>query len=109
MDESPMSQGAVGSALRTGVPDFCNDIAAAARMKPWHETARKQGLLATASFPFHLRGTTVGVLVLYAGETGYFLDDEMRLIVSVASDISLALEALEREQQRNQAEQQSDT
>jgi light-regulated signal transduction histidine kinase (bacteriophytochrome) len=95
-----------GTALRTGVPDCCNDIAGTARMVPWHETTRKHGLLATASFPFHLRGTTVGVLVLYAGETGYFLDDEMRLLLSVASDISLALEALEREQQRNQAEQQ---
>ena len=105
MDASALAQGTVGTALRTGAPDFCNDIAAAARMKPWHATTRKYGLLANASFPFCLRGTTVGVLVLYAGETGYFLDDEMRLMVSVASDMSLALEALEREQQRNQAEQ----
>ncbi len=105
LDESPLSQGTVGTALRTGVPDFCNDIAGAARMKPWHETTQKHGLRANASFPFHLRGETVGVLVLYAGETGYFLEDEMRLMVSVASDISLALEALEKEQLRKQAEE----
>jgi PAS domain S-box-containing protein len=105
LDQSPLGQGTVGTALRTGTPDFCNDIAAAARMKPWHEATRKLGLLANASFPFQLRGATVGALVLYVGETGYFLDDEMRLMVSVASEISLALEALETEQQRNQAEQ----
>jgi PAS domain S-box-containing protein len=103
-DGGPLSQGTVGTALRTGAPDFCNDIAGATRMKPWHETAKKFGLRANASFPFHLRGTTVGAIVLYAGETDYFQDDEMRLMVSVASDISIALDALEKERQRQQSE-----
>jgi PAS domain S-box-containing protein len=105
IDGGPLSEDVVGRALRSGVPDFCNDIAGDARMKPWHEGTRAHGLLANAAFPFHLRGATMGALVLYAGETGYFLDDEMRLLGSVSSDISLALEALERDQQRNEAEQ----
>ncbi len=104
MDGGPLSQGTVGTALRTGLPDFCNNIAGALRMKPWHETALKHGLLANASFPFHLRGAMIGVWVLYAGETGYFLDDEMRLMASVANEISIALEALEKEQDRQLAE-----
>jgi PAS domain S-box-containing protein len=103
-DGGPLSQGTVGTALRTGLPDFCNDIAGAERMKPWHETTNKFGLRANASFPFHLRGATKGVIVLYAGETDFFQDDEMRLMVSVASDISLALDALEKERQRQQSE-----
>jgi PAS domain S-box-containing protein len=101
MDGGPLSQGTVGMALRTGVHDFCNDIAAAARMKPWHETALKHGLRANASFPFRLRGVTTGVLVLYADETGYFLDDEIDLMDAVAGSVSFALEALEKEQERN--------
>jgi PAS domain S-box-containing protein len=103
-DGGPLSQGTVGTALRTGLPDFCNDIAGAARMKPWHETTHKFGLRSNASFPFHLRGVMLGVIVLYAGETDFFQDDEMHLMVSVASDISMALDALEKERQRQQSE-----
>jgi PAS domain S-box-containing protein len=104
LDGGPLSHGTVGRALRTGRRDFCNDIAGTARMKPWHETTRKFGLRSNASFPFHLRGITVGVLVLYAGETGFFFDDEVRLMVTVANDLSLALETLEKERQRKLAE-----
>jgi PAS domain S-box-containing protein len=103
MDGGPLSQGTVGTALRTGVHDFCNDIAAALRMKPWHATALKHGLRANASFPLRLHGVTIGVLVLYADETGYFLDDEIDLMDAVAGSVSFALEALEKEQERKRA------
>jgi PAS domain S-box-containing protein len=103
LDGGPLSQGPVGTALRTGAHDFCNDIAAAVRMKPWHETALKNGLLANAAFPLRLRGVTTGVLVLYADETGYFLDDEIGLMDAVAGSVSFALEALEKEQERKRA------
>ncbi len=100
----PLSQGTVGTALRTGAVDVCNDIGAAERMKPWREAALSSGLLACASFPLTLSGAIVGVLVLYAGETDYFLDDEIAPMTTLANDISFALETLEKEQQRRQAE-----
>ncbi len=104
-DGGPLSQGTVGTALRTGVHNVCNDIAAALRMKPWHKAAQRHGLLANASFPLHLRGVTIGALVLYADEKGYFLDDEIELMIAVASSVSFALGALEKEQQRKRAEE----
>jgi PAS domain S-box-containing protein len=103
-DGGPLSQGPVGTALRTGVFDVCNDIGADPRMKPWHEATLKSGLLAIAAFPLTLRGATVGVMCLYAGETDYFLDDEIALMVTVANNLSFALEALDVERQRQQAE-----
>jgi PAS domain S-box-containing protein len=99
-DGGPLGQGTIGTALRTGKPDVCNDISSAARMKPWHKATKKFGLAASASFPLKLRGDTIGVLVLCAGEIDFFQDDEVRLITSVANDLSLALEALEREKER---------
>jgi PAS domain S-box-containing protein len=45
------------------------------------------------------------VLVLYADETGYFLDDEIDLMDAVAGSVSFALEALEKEQERNLAKE----
>jgi PAS domain S-box-containing protein len=103
-DGGPLGQGTVGTALRTGKPDVCNDIAGAARMKPWHKTAKKFGLFASASFPLKLRGDTIGVLVLCAGETNFFQDDEVRLMISVANDLSFALETLEKDRERQLAQ-----
>ncbi len=104
-DGGPLSMGTVGTAIRTGMHDFCNDIAGASRMKPWHDTTVKNGLLANASFPLKMQGVTVAVLVLYAGEKDYFLEDEIGLMVTVAGNLSFALEALERERKRIVAEQ----
>jgi PAS domain-containing protein len=73
-------------------------------MKPWHESARKMGLLSSASFPLKLQGRTVALLVLFAGETGYFLEDEIELMNGVARSVSFAFESIERERQRQLAE-----
>jgi PAS domain S-box-containing protein len=104
LDGSLLGRGTVGVALRTGVHDICNDIANDARMKPWHKGTLKHGLLAKASFPLRLRGDTIGALVLYAGETGYFQADEIALMVSIANDVSFALGVLEKERERQQSE-----
>jgi PAS domain S-box-containing protein len=114
-DDGPLSNGTLGTALRTGVYDVCNNIPGSPRMAPWHEAARQHGMLANASFPLKVRGAIVGVMVLYAGELDYFLDDELGLMSAVAHNISLALEAIEigkeevlaqKEVQRKQARYQ---
>jgi PAS domain S-box-containing protein len=51
-----------------------------------------------------LDGAVVGVLVLYAGEQDYFLDDEIALMATVTNTVSFALEALEKEYRRRRAE-----
>jgi PAS domain S-box-containing protein len=101
--EGPLSI-SVDMVLRTGTYDVCNDIAAAPRMKPWREAAVKNGLLANASFPITLDGATVAVLVLYAGERQYFLDDEIGLMITAAKNLSYALEAQRKERALEESE-----
>jgi PAS domain S-box-containing protein len=96
--------GTLGTALRTGVHDVCNDIAAADRMIPWREPNLKGGVLAVGSFPLRMEGAVIGAIVLFAGEKGYFLEDEIGLIMAIGSAISLALDAAEKEQRRQHAE-----
>ncbi len=103
-DGGPLSMGTMGTAVRTGVYDVCNDVPNDPRMKPWHESARKMGLLSSASFPLKLQGRTVALLVLFAGETGYFLEDEIELMNGVARSVSFAFESIEKEKQRQLAE-----
>ncbi|MEO7433274.1 MAG: PAS domain S-box protein [Dokdonella sp.] len=102
----PMGWGSVGTVVRTGLQDRCNDIDTDPRMRRWREAATSNGLLASASFPLRSSGTLVSVLVLYAGDVNYFQDDEIRLMAAVANTLSFALESLDHEQQRTRAEAQ---
>jgi len=102
-DGGPLSLGTVGTALRTGRYNVCNNIPHDLRMEPWREIAAQQGVVATAAFPLTLEGITFGALVLHASEVGYFEDDEIRLMVAVASHLSFALTAQQKERQRQQA------
>jgi PAS domain-containing protein len=97
----------VGVALRSGRYDVCNDIANTARMQPWWEITAQHGLLSNGSFPLTVHGTTIGVFTIYAPEVDYFCDDEIALMVTVAKNLSFALEALDKEQERRVAEARS--
>jgi PAS domain S-box-containing protein len=102
--ESPMSFGTVAAVLQSGNCDVCNDIAGVLPMEPWREAALQNGLRASASIPLKSYGNIAGVLSLYAGEKDFFRKDEVDLMSSVANTISFALEARERDVQRQQAE-----
>ncbi len=102
--EGPLSRGTLGTAFRTGMYNVCNDIAGDPRMEPWWEAARQLGFCAAASFPIKLGGTTVAALVLGAAEVDYFKEDEIRLMTAVAAHVSFTLQALQKEEQRLQAE-----
>ena len=104
IDGGPLSQGTAGTALRTGLHDFSNDFAHDPRMQPWRDSAQRYGFGSTASFPLKLGEVTVGALVIFAAEAGYFQDDEIRMMVAVADSLSFAMEALQKESRRQAAE-----
>ncbi len=56
------------------------------------EEARKRGFHSLVMLPLMVAGEPVAVLALYAVEIGYFDQDEMRLLLELAADISFALE-----------------
>ncbi len=99
-----LCQGTIGTAIRTGHYDFCNDFAHDPRMEPWRAPALRRGYLSTASFPIHLQGDIYGLIVLFAAEPDYFQEDELKLLVSVAEDVSFAIESIHKEQLRKAAE-----
>jgi len=104
--DCPHGQGPVGRSCRSGVYDCCNNIAEDPRMAPWQERAAHHGFQAVAAFPVIVDGVTQAVLVLYAHETGYFQGDEIQLMTAVANDLAFALEAMEKESQRQRSQEQ---
>jgi signal transduction histidine kinase len=104
VDSGPFSRGPAGVALKEGTYHVCNDVAHDEEMAPWREEALKREFMSVAAFPVRVNGRVAGVFTLYAGESGFFDGQRIRLLAELAADISFALEGMERERQRQEAE-----
>lgn len=102
--DEPEGRGPTGSALRERRHFICNDIAADPRMLPWREAALARGYRASAAFPIACHDVLAGVLNIYAAEPGLFDQEHVALLEEIAADVGLALENIQREEQRQQAE-----
>ena len=67
-------------------------------------SANRSGFRASAAFPIRQDGAVCGALTVYSAEAGFFRDKEIALLEEAATDISFALDNLEREAVRQQAE-----
>ncbi|OFZ99844.1 MAG: hypothetical protein A2Z64_14510 [Betaproteobacteria bacterium RIFCSPLOWO2_02_67_12] len=54
------------------------------------------GFRSLVTLPLLVAGEAVGVLALYAGEVGFFDDEEMKLLHELAGDIAFALDHIEK-------------
>jgi len=103
-DDIPEGRGPTGTAVREGRYDVCNDYAADPRMAPWREQALARGFLSSAAFPLRVGSEVVGVLTVYADRPGFFNATEISLLESLAEDLSFALDFMDRDAKRRQAE-----
>jgi len=85
------STGPVAVAVREKRPFVSNDVASDERVALKHEHAAR-GIRAVAVLPLLISGEARGVLALHAAEAGFFSDDEMKLLLELASDIAFALD-----------------
>jgi len=104
VDDVPEGRGPSGTCIRAEKIDICNDVASDPRIEPWREESLKRGYRSSAAFPLKIGNRTVGALNLYAGMPQFFTPDQVQLLESLCADLSFALEAAEREEQRRQAE-----
>jgi diguanylate cyclase (GGDEF)-like protein len=87
----------IGAALLAGEPVVVNDLAQDVRAAANRETALRHGYRSCALLPLKISGKLIGCLHLYADEAGFFDDQEMKLLLELAADISLGLEYIEKE------------
>ena len=100
-DDAPGSCALTTQALTEAKPVICNDIASDERMAVWRSEALSRGYRSVVALPLILEGKPVGVFVLYAAETGVFDEEEMRLLIEIAGDISFAMDNLKKEERLN--------
>jgi diguanylate cyclase (GGDEF)-like protein/PAS domain S-box-containing protein len=90
--------GAVGEALRRKKMVVVNDIEAAAEPL-LKQAALARGFRSQMAMPLTVEDQAVGILVLYAAETGFFDYEELKLLKDLAGDISFALDYIGKEEQ----------
>lgn len=100
----PAGRGPVGTAIREGRYDVCDDFETDSRVAPWRDEALKRGFRSSAAFPLREGARAIGALTLYAGEPCFFDEEQVRLLGSLAENVSFANESIDKEERRKRAE-----
>jgi len=103
--EVPEGLGPTGSAIRDGKYHICNDIENDPQMIPWKEAALGRGYRSSMSLPIRKFGKVIGAFSFYAPTKDYFDETEIALLEEATGDVSFALEVIEKESMRMNAEQ----
>ncbi|MDH7559361.1 MAG: PAS domain S-box protein [bacterium] len=92
--DRPRGQGAAGTAIRSGKPVVCTNIATDPRFAPWRKEALRRGYGSSAAIPILVQGQVFGALNVYAQEAEAFDPAESELLAELAADIGAAIAAL---------------
>ncbi len=93
-DES--SHGPTGAALRTSETQVVNDIPNNRNHDPWRDSLESYGFHSSAAIPIVHKGTTYGVLNIYADRFSAFEKQERAVIEQLGEVIGHAIAAVER-------------
>jgi diguanylate cyclase (GGDEF)-like protein/PAS domain S-box-containing protein len=96
--------GPVAKALRSRVALIENDLPNAPHLGEWREAARGNGVGSAVVLPLLSETACLGLLVIYAAETGAFDRDEVELLEELANDIAYGIDTLRTRIARHQAE-----
>ncbi len=97
--------GVMAETLRTGQAYLCNDSNTDERAACCREKLAGMGVQSCAAFPLHFRGEVCGAFSICSIEPSFFNAAEIGLLEEVSADISFALDKLDKEAQRQRAEQ----
>jgi diguanylate cyclase (GGDEF)-like protein/PAS domain S-box-containing protein len=100
-DGTPDSERPACRALRQMQPVICNDLAADPSLAALRDDLRRRGHKSAACFPLTVTGRPDAVIALFAGELDYFDDEEARLLLELAGNISFAVDHIEKAEKLN--------
>jgi PAS domain S-box-containing protein len=99
-------RGPGGLAFRTGRPAVSNDLQIEGGAFAFRQEALSRGYRSCAAFPLKLNGECVGILAVYGAASGDFGDEEVQVLNALAENLSFAVEAHQREDDRLRAEEE---
>ena len=102
--EGELGRGPTGTCIREDRAMVNDDFEGNPLLSPWRESALRHGIRASAAFPLHKQGKVVGALTLYSPQRAAFDSEQVMLLLALAADVSYALDAIEAERLRAEAE-----
>jgi GAF domain-containing protein len=74
-------------------------------MAPWREEALQRGYRSSIALPIILQNRVIGAFTIYDADPFFFNEKEINLLNEVTGNINYALEIMENEKKRTQAEE----
>ncbi len=102
----PFGRGPTGTAIREGRPYWNQDFQLDPNTAPWYERGKGYGWKSSAALPLLRNNIPVGSITLYSDTVEAFDEEARQLLTEMAVDVSFALDNLDRESQRNKAQQE---
>jgi PAS domain S-box-containing protein len=102
--QGKLGQGPTGTSIRENRAVINDDFAYNSKLYPWRKPALSYGFRSSAAFPLCLHGKAIASLTIYSSEPKAFDRDQVRLLESLSANISYALDKLNQEQLKKQAE-----
>lgn len=102
--DRPEGRGIVGTSVREGRAVAANDYASDLRTQQWWPIAAKLGLKSAISLPIRNAGRIGAVLLVCSSEKDCFQNQELNLLEEVSLDISFALDHMDQEALRREAQ-----
>jgi len=87
-EDNEFGRGPTGVAIRTGQPGICNNILTYTNSELWLEKALRLGYGSSIVFPLITGDFTFGALTIYSKKPYSFLDDEIKLLSKLSSDLA---------------------
>jgi two-component system cell cycle sensor histidine kinase/response regulator CckA len=103
VDHSAEARSAIGTAVREQKLTVCNGIASNPEMTEWCDHTARMGFHSFAAIPLQVHDNVIGTFNIYAAETLFFDEEERQLFAQIGMDLSFALEAMDREEDRQRA------
>jgi len=107
-DNVPEGRGLTGTAFRTRQPCISNDVLADDRIRPWHASARRNGIGSSAALPLFNGDRVVGIFLFNSPERGTFTDEFVELLRKLQANVAFALENFDRAEEKARADKQRD-
>jgi PAS domain S-box-containing protein len=102
--DGELGNGPTGTCIREDCSVVNEDFDTNPSTTPWRKPALRYRFRASAAFPVHREGRVVSALTLYSPEPGVFDTEQVNLLEALCADISYALDAMQQEKLRTEAE-----
>ncbi len=95
--ETPFQHGPTATSVLENHPVWIQDYQHSALTKPWHERCKRFGWNSAGALPLYSKRVPIGAIALYGEHIGAFDEEEKRMLVEMAGNLSFAIERIENE------------